>query len=192
MNHNDESSEWSVSDETLTWINRIVSSVSAKPNADTESIRHLELACDAYVAQREKCRLSLISTSHGEISNWQLKRAQSMLAKGFSQSIDMKDVADACAMSLGYFARSFKIATGKSPRRWLAELRLEHAKFLLLNTPDPIIDIARKCGFSEQCHFTRIFTKEVGMSPGSWRRAFNHFYTTDDSSDDEKRQFCAI
>ena len=184
MNQNDDIQEFHVSDETLNWISKIVSRVSTKPDSDVEFIHHLELACDAYVAQREKRRLSLTSKSHGEISSWQLKRAQSMFAQGFGHSMNMKDVADACAMSLGHFARSFKLATGKSPRRWLVDLRLEHAKLLLLNTPEPIIDIARKCGFSEQCHFTRIFTKEVGMSPGSWRRAFNHFYATEDSNSD--------
>jgi AraC family transcriptional regulator len=34
----------------------------------------------------------------------------------------------------------------------------------------PLAEIALDCGFSEQSHFTRTFTRMVGTSPGEWRR----------------------
>jgi AraC-like DNA-binding protein len=30
--------------------------------------------------------------------------------------------------------------------------------------------IALACGFADQSHFTRVFTRRVGLSPGAWRR----------------------
>jgi AraC-like DNA-binding protein len=34
----------------------------------------------------------------------------------------------------------------------------------------PLSEIALTAGFADQSHFTRVFTKIVGVSPGGWRR----------------------
>jgi AraC family transcriptional regulator len=31
--------------------------------------------------------------------------------------------------------------------------------------------IAQACGFADQSHFARVFTRRVGLSPGAWRKA---------------------
>ena len=73
-------------------------------------------------------------------------------------------------MSVSQFGRAFKKATGLTPHRWLVQRRLEQAMDLLLGSNLPLAEIALDCGFSEQSHFTRTFTRLVGTSPGEWRR----------------------
>jgi AraC-like DNA-binding protein len=34
-------------------------------------------------------------------------------------------------------------------------------------------DVALACGFADQSHLTRVFTRSVGVSPGAWRRALD-------------------
>jgi AraC family transcriptional regulator len=34
-------------------------------------------------------------------------------------------------------------------------------------------DVALTCGFANQSHLTRVFTRMVGVSPGAWRRALD-------------------
>ena len=34
----------------------------------------------------------------------------------------------------------------------------------------PLSEIAISAGFANQSHFTRVFSAEVGVSPGAWRR----------------------
>jgi AraC family transcriptional regulator len=85
--------------------------------------------------------------------------------------VPMGQIAGACGISVAHFARAFKLTTGLPPHRWLLERRVERSKSLLMTTALSLVDIANTCGFAEQSHFTRVFTKRVGISPGAWRRA---------------------
>ncbi len=87
------------------------------------------------------------------------------------EEISLVRLANECKLSLSHFARAFKQSAGQPTHRWLLQQRLDKAKELLLNSSLPLADIALACGFSEQSHFTRVFNKKVGTTPGAWRRA---------------------
>jgi AraC family transcriptional regulator len=57
------------------------------------------------------------------------------------------------------------------PYRWLSRLRIEEAKRLLRLNTLPLSEIALACGFGDQAHFTRVFSREVGAAPGAWQRS---------------------
>ncbi len=57
------------------------------------------------------------------------------------------------------------------PHRWLLQRRIDQAKALLRETAEPLAEIAIRCGFADQSHFTRTFTRAAGVSPGAWRRS---------------------
>jgi hypothetical protein len=61
----------------------------------------------------------------------------------------------------------------RTPHRWLLERRVDRAKELLRHS-SPIAEIALECGFSDQSHFTRVFTNLMGVPPGVWRRQSPH------------------
>ena len=56
------------------------------------------------------------------------------------------------------------------PFRWLTNQRIVRAKELLQDPGHELSDIAQLCGFVDQSHFTRVFCKSEGYSPGRWRR----------------------
>jgi AraC family transcriptional regulator len=56
------------------------------------------------------------------------------------------------------------------PHRWLLMHRAKRAKDLLRGMKMPIAEIAGACGFADQSHFTRVFSKAFRISPGAWRR----------------------
>ncbi len=68
------------------------------------------------------------------------------------------------------FARAFRQTTGMPPHRWLLARRVDRAKELLAASPMRLADIALACGFADQSHFTKVFTRMAGTSPGAWRR----------------------
>jgi len=47
--------------------------------------------------------------------------------------------------------------------------RIDRAK-QLLKGPLPLAASRRMCGFVDQSHFTKVFTRLEGATPGSWRR----------------------
>ena len=49
--------------------------------------------------------------------------------------------------------------------------RVDRAKDLMRATGTPdLAEIAFVCGFSDQSHFTRMFSQATGMTPSEWRR----------------------
>jgi len=47
---------------------------------------------------------------------------------------------------------------------------VERAKELLRQPALPLALIALRCGFADQSHFARVFSREAGVSPSQWRR----------------------
>jgi AraC-like DNA-binding protein len=50
---------------------------------------------------------------------------------------------------------------------------VEQNKGLLRDGRLSLSDVALSCGFADQSHFTRVFTKLTGLTPGAWRRLLN-------------------
>ena len=62
-------------------------------------------------------------------------------------------------------------SVGDSPHEYIIRRRMERAQGLMLSTDKALSEIAAECGMADQAHFTRLFRRFVGESPGAWRRA---------------------
>ena len=116
----------------------------------------------------------------GCLAPWQLRRACDFILRRACDFIianlggdpSMAEVANECGLSGSYFDRAFKQTTGVPPFRWLINQRIVRAKELLQDPLRELADIAQLCGFVDQSHFTRVFSKSEGHSPGRWRRLY--------------------
>ena len=106
----------------------------------------------------------------GGLAPWQEKRAKEILSSNLHGEISIAELAHQCSLSPAYFATSFKNSTGKTPSRWLMELRIDQAKSLLKDNRNSLTEIALVCGFADQAHFTKNFSRITGIAPGAWRR----------------------
>ena len=106
----------------------------------------------------------------GGLAPWQERRAKEMLRANLSGELGLPELASACRLSSGYFSRAFKQTVGCPPHQWLLHQRVERAKELILNTDEPLCEIALDTGFADQSHFTRVFSQRVKASPAAWRR----------------------
>src|SRR5436309_1768186 len=98
-------------------------------------------------------------------------RAKQFIARNQDNAICLATVAKAVNTSTFYFCKLFKRATGLTFTDYLARVRIEKAKTLLLERNRRISEIAYDVGFQSLTHFNRIFKKLVGASPSSYRRS---------------------
>jgi len=73
-------------------------------------------------------------------------------------------------MSVSHLQRLFMKVIGVRPGRYIIQQRLNAACRLLETTDLGINDIAIETGFCDQSHFTKIFKRERGITPGEYRR----------------------
>jgi AraC family transcriptional regulator len=110
--------------------------------------------------------------SRGGLAPWQLRRARDFINANLAGDPSISEVAKECELSSSYFTRAFKETTGVPPYQWLTKQRVERAKELLRDPRQELADIAQLCGFVDQSHFTRVFSRSEGHSPGRWRRLY--------------------
>jgi AraC-like DNA-binding protein len=100
----------------------------------------------------------------------QERRVTSRLLDDLAGDTSLSELAALCGLSRSYFIRAFKQTTGMPPYHWLLRQRVKHAKALLRGTTRPIAEIAVACGFADQSHLTRVFSRAFRISPAAWRR----------------------
>lgn len=98
-----------------------------------------------------------------------ITRARAFIAEHQAEDLCLETVAKAAHMSTFYFCKQFKKATGLSFTDYLARLRVEKARELLLNPHARISEVAFDSGFQSITHFNRVFRRQVGQSPTEYR-----------------------
>jgi AraC family transcriptional regulator len=93
-----------------------------------------------------------------------------MIEANLDGELPLSDLAAVCALSPAYFARAFEASTGIPPYRWMLVRRIERATHLMRTTTLPLSEIGTACGFGDQSHFSRSFSKMMGDPPATWRR----------------------
>ena len=108
----------------------------------------------------------------GCLADWQVLRAKEFIRNNLGADLRIQVVASIVNLSASYFSRAFKCATGEAYSEFVVMSRIDCAKKLLLTTNDPISEVALACGFADQSHLTRMFSRIVGWPPSIWRREF--------------------
>jgi AraC-like DNA-binding protein len=130
---------------------------------------HVTLALAVHVAQNYGGLCPWRRPILGGLTPGQQRRALEILNANLHGNIALKDIARECGSSVSHFSRSFHRSFGRAPHQWLLCRRVEVAKSLLRERTLPLAQVALECGFADQSHFTRVFSRVVGASPGAWR-----------------------
>jgi AraC family transcriptional regulator len=100
-----------------------------------------------------------------------IRRVMERLEDDFAARWSLGELARAEDVHPVFLARSFRHACGESVGEYVRRLRLEHASRQLAGTSHPVADIARRAGFADQAHLTRVFRRSTGLTPGGFRAA---------------------
>jgi len=100
-----------------------------------------------------------------------LRRVLDYVDANLSSDPRLDEMASVADLSTYHFARMFKESTGKSPHQYVLHRRIEAAKKRLHASRTPLSELSAELGFSHQSHFTNVFRRVVGETPGAYRRA---------------------
>lgn len=84
--------------------------------------------------------------------------------------LSVQHLADEYGMSMANFSELFKRKAGMLPSDYIAKLRMDQSKRLLIRTNMSVSDIGMEVGFLNANSFIRRFKQVVGMTPGEYRR----------------------
>jgi AraC family transcriptional regulator len=112
------------------------------------------------------------SVPRGGLAPWQAKRVMLYVNSHLTERLHASRLAALVGLSTSHFFRAFRESFGEAPMLYVTKQRMQRAQELMLRTHEPLAQIAVACGLCDQAHFTRMFRRVVGMSPGVWRRHF--------------------
>jgi AraC family transcriptional regulator len=107
----------------------------------------------------------------GGLAGGALRRVRAYIDDHIGERISLDELACQAGVSRFHFARQFRLSTGESAMGYLRRVRIERSKSILQTRGATIAEVAARLGFSDQSHFTRIFGRLVGVSPGSFARS---------------------
>ena len=88
----------------------------------------------------------------------------------YQEDLSLYDMAQRFYVSREYISRKFKQQFGINLSDYLAQIRMEKAQSLLLNPHLRIGQIAAMVGYRDEKYFSKVFKKETGLSPVTYRR----------------------
>lgn len=100
-----------------------------------------------------------------------LLRARDRMTAAPAERWPVARMARVSGVSAAHFSRSFALAFGVPPHRYLLTLRLERAKSMLRDADAPVTQVAFACGWNSLGTFSRTFRAVVGCSPSRFRDA---------------------
>jgi AraC-like DNA-binding protein len=98
-----------------------------------------------------------------------VSRARVLIADRHAEDLSLETVANAVNTSAFYFCKMFKKSTGLTFTDYLARVRVEKVRNLLLNPHKRISEAAFEAGFQSLSQFNRVFRRVAGEAPTTYR-----------------------
>jgi len=101
-----------------------------------------------------------------------IARCQTWIAENYQAPAPVAAMVRLSGLAERSFKRRFQLATGMSPLEYVHTLRLEEAKQMLEATDAPIEAIANEVGYEDAGFFSRLFRRQVNLTPAQYRKRF--------------------
>lgn len=99
-----------------------------------------------------------------------IKIVKRYIRENYKEDISLSSAAEKANISAVYLSRLFKKEEGINFLDYLNQYRLDEAKKLLKDVQYNILDVAEEAGFKDTRYFSKIFKRNVGITPSEYRR----------------------
>lgn len=171
-------------DPSQTPINQLYTFKMTADPKDFQLLLELTRSCEPIYNKSDSLSQFMISTTITTIlsrfmtnvseSSIILNPAIEYITNHYMQPISITYLANLCDYSPEYFSAKFKSHFGISPQQFIIWQRLTKAKSLLITTHKSIREISEDIGYPDQVHFSKLFTKQTGVSPLKFRNTYRH------------------
>lgn len=104
-------------------------------------------------------------------------RCQAYIAESYASTAPVAAMVQLSGLPERSLQRRFKLATGMTPLEYVHALRIEEAKHLLETTAMPIDAIANEVGYEDAAFFSRLFRRNVQLTPPQYRLRYSGLRT---------------
>ena len=111
------------------------------------------------------------SESRGPNISYRVRKVMKILLDENIDRVNLVALAEKVGLSPTGLRARFQTETGFTPHSYQLYHRIEKAREKLRDTDDDITTIAHALGFSSGQYFATVFRRQVGISPGSYRKA---------------------
>jgi AraC family transcriptional regulator len=104
------------------------------------------------------------------LADHRLRQVVEYIQQNLGEDVSLDTLAGVAGLSPNYFLGAFRQATGRTPHRYVTELRIARACELLHDPRRPISEVSLAVGFSSQSHMTEVFRRTMNTTPAAYRR----------------------
>lgn len=148
------------------WIRRFIDIVQPSSEASLDS--PLVRLCHFHTILAEALQTESESAHTQQMIAWR-KTACQRLTEGTLSAPSLNEIAKSMHVSYTLFRKRFLQLTGKTPSQYRFEEIIRRACRRLLETDDPLYQIAIDLGFHDAFHFSRRFKQIIGLPPRDFR-----------------------
>ena len=130
-----------------------------------KTVEDLTFWLSKIMARFTDCVFNLADIRHKDT----IYKAVDYIKRNYANPITLEEVANHVYLNPSYFSKIFKSEMNCTFVAYVNKVRINASKSLLLNNSIPLSDILALVGFDDQSYFTKVFKKEVGITPGKFR-----------------------
>ncbi|WP_305985188.1 GlxA family transcriptional regulator [Roseibium sp. MMSF_3544] len=104
-----------------------------------------------------------------ECGNWRVEQAVKIMRQKLREPDTTEHLAEKLGSTVRQLNRVFLQHANSTPQEVWRDMRLQHARWRLMNSKRTITQISYECGFSDSSHFARWFKTKFGETPRRYR-----------------------
>ena len=138
------------------------------------------IICSKIPVKDRQGRIIGIAGIHREVEGFRatpksygrLSEAVQFLHRNYARPLTTRQLATMVGISNSQFARRFQKLFHTTLRQYLLRIRIRAASRLLAQSDKNITEIAVEVGFFDHAHFSRTFSRQMGINPLAYRKQY--------------------